>query len=150
MQKKIVSSGYRIKFTTWENDGDDYQVNIIEGLQSSEDVLFLVELGSCFRSRYGRRVQATRTLGNDDYTNEFLSELIDSQLELHPLISKELKERWTFAEDELEYIIDVLYEVLGYPVGYEYGFCRVMETIEVEQIDEDIFVEDVTSMFVTS
>ncbi len=151
MQKKVLRKGYRVKFLTWENDGDHYQTNLIDGIQSEPDVAFLVDVGNQFRSRYCRSNIPSRNLGNEDVGPEALLEIVQEYLELHPEITDNLKERFTFEGEMAEdHVIDVIYEdILGYPNEYDYGFCRVVERIDVEYVTEDVYVTDVTENFIS-
>ena len=50
---KKIKKGYLIEVTSWENDGDNYKTETLEGLSASE-AEFYAEVCALFHSDYGR------------------------------------------------------------------------------------------------
>ena len=137
MKVKLIDypAGYQIRVETWENDGDDYETNIISGL-TYDDVKFYKELVMCFTSCNNPRTGGG--MGNEDQSKQTLSELLNEVLEDHPKISDALRE---VIEKSMDDIYGFFYKFLNWPVQYEYGFCRVVEDFKVFHLDEPLLVE---------
>lgn len=117
---------YELKFTTWENDGDDYNT-IGKILTTIEDVNFYRTLANKFISchSYGQ----AGGFGNEEVSEETLQEIVQDHLEEHPNISEKVRQEWVKAISEEGVYDKLCAEMLSDPVQYDYGFCRVMETI---------------------
>lgn len=134
---KELKAGLCIEITSWENDADDYRTIQIDGLTLA-DVKFYTELCSYFKSCHsGPRPGLGNQDGIDDNT---LIEIITDALKNHPDISSNIKTSWAecLAGDTDPY--EQFLKILHSPVQYDYGFCRVIEYIEVY----DILVEQVS------
>lgn len=134
--KPKYPNGYLLKFTTWENDGDDYKTQEMSGVESAQDMAFLVNLAEMFTSRNAKK----SGMGNDDQSHETLCEVVSDLLqkfdvsddlrdELTPMLNEE-------SEGELQTWLNE--NILGKPEGYDFGFCRVMDTIQVFLVQDPI------------
>lgn len=161
-----IPSGFRLSVTSWENDADDYQTVVLSGLTEA-DVHFYLDLARAFRSTHG----SGDGLGNETVAPLALVRLVDKALAAHPSVSLRERELWTRAmtldcpdkksavdpEQTEEFlaggaVYDLLCEkVLGTPVNYDYGFCRVFESFQVLQVEApvvvDIAVDNVSEFF---
>jgi hypothetical protein len=71
-------------------------------------------------------------MGNEEHDAETLIEVINETLDRHPTMSAAERESWTFVEGDENYVYETLYEsILGWPVQYDYRFCRVVEKVEI-------------------
>lgn len=127
---------YQVSFTTWENDADHYNILNIY-LNRQEDVNFYKDLANVFVDKYYKR-----GMGNDDSDWEVLDEVVTDLIAEHPDMSQNIKEEWqSLFGKEYETYDKLCKEVLSKPVDYEYGFCRVMETVEVTEITPGYWIE---------
>jgi hypothetical protein len=140
MKVKLIDypAGYQIRVTTWENDGDDYETNIISGL-TYEDAKFYQELSNLFTSRNNPKLGGG--MGNEDQDAEGLKIALEEVLENHPKISDNLKLEIEDAKSEDDAIYAFFYEFLNDPVQYDYGFCRVAESFKVFYLPDAILIE---------
>lgn len=138
----MFAPGYVIKFTAWENDGDDYSTQQIAEIQTKQDVDFYIALAEVFTSRNNR---SDPGMGNEEPGFDQIAEVVAEILEAHPDITTDLKEEineciQTGGSELYAYLCD---NILGHPVAYEYGFCRVVERVEVQLIQPMVVaVED--------
>lgn len=153
-----IPAGYRLSFTSWENDADNYNTIVFDGL-SELDVKFLVELGKLLRTSYRADTDSIAFGGSCDLTEEVMATAIDKVFANHPLSDHAIgwKERldevaddraagntdffWAYAE--------CLTEIVGYPGegmgGYDEHYFRVMDSYTVHKIETEIL--DVTASF---
>lgn len=128
---------FEMKFTTWENDADDY-ATVTHFLTTKEDVNFYTELAKKFVSCNSRG----NGMGNEDCEGEDIDYLIQDLMESHPDISPAMKEEWTSLIGQEYGTYDKLCEeILSEPVQYDYGFCRVLESINVEEMKSGAWIE---------
>lgn len=126
---------YEIRFKTWENDGDDYDT-VNRFVTTKEDVNFYLALANQFVSTNRSGLSGLGNLGNDSYDDETLEEVVQETIEEHPHISETLKNEWlaVIGKPNKTYY-KLCDEILSYPVQYEeYGFCRVLEKTEVNEM----------------
>lgn len=140
MSNENIPAGYQLHLTTWENDGDNYNTEIISGL-TREDTRFFIQIASRFTSvnnRYG----AIGGLGNDFVSGNTLIDVIAKALSDNPNISDKIREEWTLENlDDDEALGCQAYEllisvILGSPQEYDWCsgdsyFCRVFEDFKV-------------------
>lgn len=118
---------YQLTFTSWENDCDDYRDVKIK-VSTKEDVAFYKDLAGMFNSTNSRENSG---YGNDEMEAEVLLEIMADLLEEHPNVSESVKSLWT----DVDSVYDNLCEYVTHsPIGYDYGFCRVVERFGVEEI----------------
>lgn len=146
----MIPAGYQLYITTWENDADAYQTEIISGL-AKEEVEFYLEIAKRFTSKNG----TPKGLGNGSTTGEQLEEVVRTALANHPNISDELRDEVNSCFEDEEHWVSHLYgflteTILGSPVNdiycYDYkNFCRVFDAFKVFYFPEA--VQEVTSEF---
>lgn len=119
---------FQMKFRSWENDGDDNLTKSIF-VKTQADVDFFTALAKMFSSTNS----SDNGLGNEEYGEGFLKEVLDDLLEEHPDISPEVKALW---KDEDSVYDNLCAYVLESPVQYDYGWCRVVEGIDVREVKE--------------
>ena len=145
MSKTIIPVGYRLSVVSWENDGDHYNTEVMEGL-SEEEVKFLVEICKLHYSQY--RDHNVRTFGNmyepNDKEIEEYYEALDNIRKKYPNV----KDKYDNEEHELEDGEHVR-EAFCYDLGFTKGefFTRVCESFKVEYVPVEIILEDVTEKF---
>lgn len=142
----MIKPGYQLHIITWENDGDNYKTEILNGLTEA-DVRFYVHIVKRFNSR---NAHTNPGLGNSYNKVEVLTGLAAEALAANPGVSDEIRDAWNYyLEGEYpEDIIELYTELLGTPDEYyfnEYGFCRVCEAFKVFYIPKSI--EEVTKRF---
>lgn len=127
---------YQIEFITWENDGDNYNTLSIY-LAKEEDVNFYKDLAKIFVDKNYKR-----GMGNDYCRVDVIDEIVADLIEEHPDMSESIKEEWKslFGKDGQSYnkLCD---EVLSKTVDYEYGFCRVVESVTVTELNPGYWIE---------
>lgn len=128
---------YQVDFTTWENDGDYYKTLSVY-LTTEADVNFYKDLANRFKSRN----KDYHGMGNDDCRWDVIDEIVEDLIAEHPNMSENIKEEWQslFGQENATYD-KLCEEVLSEPVEYEYGFCRVMESVTVSEIVPGYWIE---------
>lgn len=120
-----MSELFTLKIVSWENDGDDYRTTYQHGLTAA-DAAFITALADQFSSRSTH----CGGFGNEEWEADVLVEMIAEVLGEHPNVSDEIRDTWTFAEGQEQYVYERIYEkILGWPVQYDYKFCRVVESV---------------------
>ena len=158
MKQTKIPAGYRITVTTWEDDADNYNTEIVEGLNKTE-VAFFVDACKQFYSRN----RDANCIGNMyDPSPKELKKFQDCMVALvarHPEMvnSEHFKDYFEemddedkeVYEDEGEYVSSWMSELL-YDFGLTSGefFTRVCESFKVEYVPVEITLEDVTEEFV--
>jgi hypothetical protein len=130
MQKKILSKGYTVRVTSWENDGDNYSTKeLFVGMD--KDIALAVKhmCENLFISGHD-----DKTIGNkmtDEYDE--CEEIIHKYLECYPSLVEGLEEKG--------YIRCIMghynHALLG---RSEWYYSRVVEKCEIFYCDEDVFV----------
>lgn len=131
---ETIPAGIELRVTTWENDADHYRVTTHQGL-SLPEARFLSDLAWSFRRDEGPDYPG---LGNEEHEESALRALIERTLLRHPDLPPAFRESWESAKYPAEFLYDWL---LGRPVGYDYGFCRVVERVEAFEIPATIVIE---------
>jgi hypothetical protein len=147
-----IKAGYRLTVTTWENDGDNYNTEIKEGLEKAE-VYFLTDILKLFdRSSWN---------GPSDFGNMYEpsdDEIYRLAVAIRSVAVKH--EEWVKAnaewlldeipedEDGRPEYMDGAYDFL-YDLGIGSGefYTRVCESFKVEYTPNDIQLQDVTAEF---
>lgn len=138
-----------IEVTTWENDADHYQTNILFNL-TDDDVKFYVDLCSKFSDD---TCHTEAGWGNKEHEEEEYADLMLEMFNKHPNLSASTRKMWEIDElmnEAKDYQgntwHDTLTCVLGNPVDYEGFFARVVSGIKVFAID-DKSRTDVTAQY---
>lgn len=148
MTTTTIPAGYRITTTTWENDADNYNTEILEG-QTKEQVQFYVALAKLF----GSSSNSEHDIGN-------LYEPVEAELAKVAEVSRELFAKFPavlqeFAELKLEDLDDLntacntLFEMASNigAAGSSEFYTRVVSSQKIEFIPQDIILQDVTEVF---
>jgi 8-oxo-dGTP pyrophosphatase MutT (NUDIX family) len=133
--KKADLREYSVELTTWENDADHYSTQTIR-VASVDEARFLKELFFMFTSRNNGQNPG---LGNSNVETHVLRQLFIEQAKEHNVQLTNIFERVEDIEDEddEDSVIEILTQLLGDPVEYDWGFfgpgpfCRVAERFEV-------------------
>lgn len=151
MAHSIIRKGYRITVVSWENDADNYRTEVKEGHTEAQARFVCEVLNHMGSQSNGGREQ--NQFGNmyepdDDEMEEFaqyMMRIVESHGDAAVAMVGLDDEDRQLDEDDLPYAFtEFLYDYMG---GGEF-FTRVVESIKVEWIPEDILIEDVTEDFV--
>lgn len=144
--KKVISKGYTLEVTSWENDGDNYNT-IFKTVDSKELAEALYKMCKIL---FASKNNGGGGIGNSCDLTEKLKDKIMSFIEANPILVNSLKdENESFddmdEDDKKDVYCDIcshwIYELLG---GSEYYYCRVASKIDVTYSDKDIFMELIT------
>lgn len=136
-----IKAGYRITCVSWENDADHYRTIVKEGF-SLEETKLIAEIASAMMNRESglenNYEASARALAKG---NKFFLKIFEKYKHLFDEHDMDL-----YREDHyaiVEYITDNLtgYSVEGYAL-------RVLDSIVIEHIPQDIVIEDVTDLFI--
>lgn len=153
-KQTIIPAGYRVTITSWENDADNSQTKIMEGLQKSS-VEFLIDFAKLFYSQ--NNWNGPKGHGNmyapDEGELVVFAEAYEAVIKKHINQNTEpslLQYFWDkdnneFYEDQHDGVMELAYE-LGLSGGDFY--TRVFESAKVEYIPTEIVLQDVTEEFV--
>ena len=148
--KTIIPAGYRLTVTTWENDADNYNTEILEGLSESDVRMYVVLCEKMSRSDdYENRICNLYEPGSEDFgrVREF-SKVLFAQFPEY------LREHFELSFDEFtddkSAVLDCFFEVASM-VGATGGefFTRVVSEWKIEHISAPIELEDVTAKFMS-
>jgi hypothetical protein len=140
----LIPAGYRLSVTSWENDADNYQTEVLEGL-TREAVIAYTELLKLIKKTDGGGLSNNSYMSTEKF--EFIETfrpLMREHTELALFILEQVEEDVDdeeFADKLISFINDKL---LGYSESY---IMRVFESFKVEYIPHDIQLEDVTKEF---
>lgn len=138
---------YKIAFTSWENDSDDY-CTLEFFLNSEADVAFYKALGDLFKSTNS----SPQGIGNEEHEEEILQEILTDFLKKHFKVSKRVCRAWNKAIKDNAVYEKLCEEILSDPVQYDYRFCRVVESTEIQSVEKGawLLVNKEKVVFITS
>ena len=142
MANVVVPAGYRLTIVSWENDGDNYNTKVVEGL-SRERCQYLVDLCKMLHFSIGSRNDYNNLYEPSDEEIEKLTDAMVDIVAKHPVSPKDLPDPMN-REDVRDYVIEDLYD-LGLSMGEWY--TRVCEKYTVELVPPGVVFEDVTKEF---
>ena len=141
--KKVISKGYTLEVTSWENDGDNYNTNsiVVEKKEMAEALYQMCKV--LFQSENAKN---SKGIGNSSGDNSVLSKIAEF-IKQYPILMDEEQVRELIEiedeDEELEFYEEICsnwkYKLLG---SSDY-YCRVAETTTVTYSPEDIFVEQI-------
>ena len=144
-QLKVVSKGYTVTCTSWENDGDNYNTNsvVVEKKEMAEALYQMCKV--LFQSENGKH---SKGIGNSCDGGYLVQTKIAEFIKQYPILMDEEQVRELIEiedeDEELEFYEEICnhwkYELLG---SSEYYYCRVASTTTVSYSPEDIFVEQI-------
>jgi mevalonate kinase len=149
--KKVISKGFTITATSWENDGDNYKTKSMT-VESEDEAKAIVEMcKTIFKSCNNRDGGIGNTMDDE---GESVKELIGEFMINHPVLIKDfLNENpglidgldvEDIDETSLDSLVDICMrynnQLMG---GSEYYYSRVCERVDVTYSDKDIFSEEV-------
>jgi len=148
--KKVISAGYQLTVTSWENDADCYMTKSIDGL-NQDMVQFYVDMCKLLESRNS----ANRGFGNmydpseteiDKYYEALYNVYMKHKSNVIWPASWEIE---SVDETNVNEIGDMCHEMLLELFGYgaEGFYTRVLEKYEVLYFPIDIYADDVTEKF---
>ncbi len=130
---KEIKAGYRLSVTSWENDADNYQTKIKEGLSEDQTRLYL-DLCKLHTSRNDRKDPGFGNLFEPD----------DEIIALYEEAVAKILSNHGSSIDHGD--VDDLLGDLGL-VGSSEFYTRVLDNFEVDFIEKTIQIEDVTKKF---
>ena len=147
---QTIPKGYAVSCVSWENDGDDYQENVIYAVDARH-VSGWCAVAKCFASDNSD----PNGMGNEDYSGDAFFEYCVENEEITPEFCSEVLgfviPEGDYTEDEFDArledfyqvqykVMDKIQELIGIPVGYDIDFMRVAETFKLFYIEEDIVI----------
>jgi hypothetical protein len=141
--KKVISKGYTLTVTSWENDGDNYRTKSMV-FESEDEAKAIAKMckavfNSCNNGDGG--------IGNMmDYEGEMASEVILEYLEENPEIKETIiacnpKVKLNGDKDIFNFIMEKYnYGLMG---GSECYYSRVCEKVDLTYSDKDILSQEV-------
>lgn len=138
-KKTIIPVGYRVTVTSWENDADNYNTEMLEGL-SENAVKFVIDLCKLCYSQ--NNWKGPKGFGNmydpSEGEMEGFLEAIQGVIDSHPDHGMEYC-------DTPDGVMETIISELGLSGG-EY-YVRVLESVKIEYVPEEITLEEVTDKF---
>ncbi len=139
--KTLYKTGYLIRVTSWENDGDNYntlEIQVDTEQEARDTVAFckLFSSPSCGKDNIGNLCDGEYEPARPVFRNFYLT---------HPGFAEADLTGCKTEEEETDIICDVLIEV-AYDLGLsgsEYFYTRVCGKVEVYYIPADVVVEQV-------
>lgn len=146
-KQTIISAGYRVTISSWENDADNYKDTIHEGL-TKERVEYILELCKLFKSGSNN---GGKTFGNMSESAmsgryERAQQAVRVVLEKHRAVLNHCELANLEAEEDDTEVCEIVNEFIG---SSEFYMFRVYDTAKVELIPHQITMEDVTDDFNT-
>ena len=131
-----IKAGFRITVTSWENDADNYNTTITNGLDESTvqyhvDFLKLIKGSHCNNKNVFGNLYEPR-----DSEVAAFEKAVTKVVEKHGKLEVEC--------EPLDIAMDILYDYTGASEGY---MTRVVESIMVEYVPQEIIIEDVSKKF---
>lgn len=137
--KKVISKGYTISVTSWENDGDNYKTESMT-VESKDEAKAIIKMcKKLFHSDNGGIGNMMEDEG--DKVNEMILKFLEKNPEVkETIISCNPKVKLN-DNNISNFIMDKYnYNLMG---GSEYYYSRVCEKTEVTYSDKDIFLEEI-------
>lgn len=132
----VIKKGYRITVVSWENDADNYSTVTRDGL-AEEKTRKHVDMLKMLKGSY---CNDHTVFGNLYEPRD--SEVAEFEAAIRPIMDKH------GVEYDNEYPTDTFCDIVADYTGYSEGYMtRVVESILVEYVPEDIIIEDVTKNF---
>lgn len=130
----VIKAGYRLTVTSWENDADNYNTVVVDGLTKDQvelavDFIKLVAKSSCNHKGY--------------YGNMYDPD--DGEIaQFDAAITEVLKKHNIEEEYPLDYARELYWD---YGLASEF-YTRVAEKVVVEFVPQDIEISEVTTEFI--
>lgn len=143
-----IKAGYRLEVLSWENDGDNYNTKVLDGL-SIRQVQFFTKLCKMLKSKNSRG--DTANFGNmyapsDEEVAAYIAAVRPLARAYVDVINCEGYTETDIEDDED--LGDRLYDFTSDLIGNsEYYYHRVVESFSVQYVPEDIELQDVTNQF---
>lgn len=132
MTQTIIPAGYRLTVTSWENDADNYNTKVVEGL-SKEECQFQADFCKALKH-------------STDYKNRICNFYEPSDVEVARLVKVwiDLLQKYNLNPDS--YDMNETLNTLGLGCSGDF-YTRVCESYKVEYTPIDIVFEDVSEQF---
>ena len=134
-RKLIVSKGYTLSVTSWENDGDNYKTNSIT-VESKELAMAIARLCKTVFASSSNGEGGIGNLMEDD--EEEANEVILPYMQSHPELYLDKKN--PSEENLINICMNYNQKLMG---GSEYYFSRVFESCSLTYSPEDVFLEEI-------
>jgi len=132
LKKKVISKGYTLEITSWENDGDNYRTKT-KTVETKEEAEKLVKIcnelfaGCC----NGEGGVGNSMEGESDWV---LLEYVEDHPDLFPELDP------TDESAISDYFSNLAYELMGSSECYDF---RVCESVTVTYSPEDVYLEEI-------
>lgn len=134
-KKKIVSKGYTLSVTSWENDGDNYKTKS----HTYDSKELAIAVAKMCRTIFKSCNNGDGGIGNTNERDESeAQEVIIKYMKKHPELYPDEKNP---SDDELvDICMDYNYTLMG---NSEYYYSRVFERLILTYSPEDIYLEEI-------
>lgn len=141
--KKVISKGYTVSVTSWENDGDNYRTESIV-VQSKDEAKVISEMCKTIFKSCNNGDGGIGNMMDDE--GDMAYEVILGYLEENPEIKATIiacNPKAKLNDDER--IVDFIMEKYNYGLmgGSECYYSRVCESVDVTYSDKDVFSQEV-------
>jgi hypothetical protein len=135
-KKKVISKGYTIEVTSWENDGDNYRTEkIIE-----QDEAKAKAIGKMCKELFKSSNNGENGIGNlmnDGSNRKKGDKKVLEYMKKNPILSNNKK---LSDEKLIETCMNYNYNLMG---GSEYYYSRVCEKVSITYAPEDVILEEI-------
>lgn len=147
-KQTIIPAGYRLTVKTWENDMDNCQTVVLEGL-TKEQVAFYVDFAKGFLHSTNYKDRICNLYEPDDHKRRQVANFSRQLFARHPYMLAEGFELKVEDLQDEDAACDCLVEMgdsLGITCSGDY-YTRVVDNIKVEHVPVEVVLHDVTDQF---
>lgn len=146
MKYKTIPKGYQITFKTWENDADNYNTKVVEGLTEEQAKMF-VEIAELHYSQHGYHSKGFGNMYEPcDKEIEEYKQAIEIVALKHFEVLKEYFGEGLTIEDVFEWITQNITYEIGLSGTSEF-YTRVLDSYSVVYVPEDVQLLECTDQF---
>jgi len=132
LAKKVISKGYTLEVTSWENDGDNNrtQHKTVDTIEEAKRLHTICT--TLFKSRSYREGGIGNSMDGEGYNT--ILKYVEKNKDLFPELEGE--------DDDfiIDHILHLAHELMG---GSEYYDCRVCQSVIVTYSPEDVYLEEI-------
>ena len=137
--KKVISKGYTLSVTSWENDGDNYRTESIT-IDNKELAIAVARMCKELFASSNNGEGGIGNLMEDD--DKKAKKIILSYMKAHPELYPKIRNNKKISDDKLIRIcMEYNCDLMG---GSEYYYSRVFDSFSLTYAPEDIFLEEIS------
>ena len=133
-KQKVISKGFTLSVTSWENDGDNYAT---EQLTFESKDLSIAVARLCRDLFKSKNNSATKGIGNSGNSNSVHNVIVD-YMKAHPELYELIEN--PSESDLVEVCMNYNYRLMG---SSEYYYSRVFESASLTYSPEDIYLQTI-------